>query len=251
MNFSKLLSFESDRNSLYSFLIEKHLILQKLNCKCGSPMKLVINTDSSLPFRWKCTYWKCGTTASMLSKSIFQYSKIDIIKVLSIIYFWSNDYTVGQCVKESSTSLPTVSKYYQIFRGICENYMLRKSKDQIGGKGIVVEIDESCFSKRKFNVGRITKNVWVFGGIERETKNYFFEIVPNRTSKTLIEIIKKRINPESIIISDCWASYSRLELEGFMHLSVNHKLNFVDPETGAHTQNIESFWALVKKKQLI
>lgn len=30
------------------------------------------------------------------------------------------------------------------------------------------------------------------------------------------------------------------------HLSVNHKTNFVDPETGAHTQGIERTWREVR-----
>lgn len=29
---------------------------------------------------------------------------------------------------------------------------------------------------------------------------------------------------------------------GFKHLKVNHTYNFVDPDTGAHTQNIERNW---------
>ena len=48
------------------------------------------------------------------------------------------------------------------------------------------------------------------------------------------------------IISDCWRSYDCLNEEDFEHLTVNHSLNFVDPETGAHTQNIESLWWQIK-----
>ena len=35
---------------------------------------------------------------------------------------------------------------------------------------------------------------------------------------------------------------------GNIHLSVNHSKNFVDPDSGAHTNTIEGVWALVKKK---
>lgn len=33
---------------------------------------------------------------------------------------------------------------------------------------------------------------------------------------------------------------------GFVHFSVNHSVNFVDPESGAHTQNIERSWREVR-----
>ena len=52
----------------------------------------------------------------------------------------------------------------------------------------------------------------------------------------------------SIIISDCWKSYNCLSEHDFEHLKVNHKYNFVDPETLAHTQNIENLWWQIKRQ---
>lgn len=106
----------------------------------------------------------------------------------------------------------------------------------------IVEIDEAKIGKRKYGKGRIVKGQWVFGGIDRETKKIFIEPVPSRSSKNLLEIIKRRIAPNTTIYSDCWKAYNCLTEEGFVHCSVNHKMNFVDPETSAHTQNIERVW---------
>jgi len=37
-----------------------------------------------------------------------------------------------------------------------------------------------------------------------------------------------------------------LKDEGYVHLKVNHSINFVDPETGANTNKIESSWRAAK-----
>lgn len=37
-----------------------------------------------------------------------------------------------------------------------------------------------------------------------------------------------------------------LEQSGYIHCQVNHKYNFIDPETGMHTQNIELIWGSAK-----
>ena len=106
----------------------------------------------------------------------------------------------------------------------------------------MVAIDESKFGKRKFHKGRQVDGVWVVRGIERDSKKCFFKCVGDRTANTLISIIKENILPGSNIYSDCWKAYSSLNSDGFHHFTVNHSMNFVDPETGTHTNTIESTW---------
>ena len=46
-----------------------------------------------------------------------------------------------------------------------------------------------------------------------------------------------------------WRAYNRVgNIPGLTHRTVNHSLFFVDPVTGVHTQNIESYWNHCKEK---
>jgi hypothetical protein len=47
---------------------------------------------------------------------------------------------------------------------------------------------------------------------------------------------------------DGWKGYEGLNEIGFQHLTVNHSYNYVDPETWANTQTIESSWRPLRKR---
>lgn len=119
---------------------------------------------------------------------------------------------------------------------------LLHNENKIGGNGIIVEIDEAKFGRRKYNRGRLITGQWLFGGIERRTKKMFVVPVPSRKADVLLPLIRQHIAPESIIYSDCWKAYQNIDKEMYQHYTVNHSNNFVDPHTGCHTQNIERLW---------
>ena len=107
---------------------------------------------------------------------------------------------------------------------------------QIGGFGVVVEIDESKFVKRKYHRGAaMVSKDWVFGGVERGTNRCFMVVVKDRSQQTLLALIKKYIAPGSIILSDCWKGYKNLrKLLECEHYTVNHTHYFKDPFTHTH-----------------
>ena len=60
-------------------------------------------------------------------------------------------------------------------------------------------------------------------------------------------IITKWIAKGSIIHSDCCKAYSELENMGYHHhVTVNHRNQFINPETAACTNSIESDWRHAK-----
>jgi hypothetical protein len=61
-----------------------------------------------------------------------------------------------------------------------------------------------------------------------------------------MDIIRDWIEPGTTVISDCWGSYRSLGSQGYMHCTINHSIHFVDTDTGAHSNTIESTWHQVK-----
>ena len=52
--------------------------------------------------------------------------------------------------------------------------------------------------------------------------------------------IGAHILPGTCVMSDMWKAYNCLKDESYTHLTVNHSLNFLDPDTGARTQRLEN-----------
>ncbi|KAG9402949.1 hypothetical protein AC1031_006487 [Aphanomyces cochlioides] len=74
----------------------------------------------------------------------------------------------------------------------------------IGGDSHVVEIDETSVKKKsKYSRGAVHSECWLFGGVDRTTKQWFGVLVDaDITKKTLLKFIKKHVRPGTLIMSD-------------------------------------------------
>ena len=117
--------------------------------------------------------------------------------------------------------------------------ILYPREEQIGGPDKTVQIDESKFGKRKYHRGHRVEGQWVFSGIEEGSRRSFMVAVDKRDEATLLPLIKKHIAKETTIVSDCWKTYSKLELNGYEHRLVNHSQEFVN-EDGFHWGSLKT-----------
>ena len=120
--------------------------------------------------------------------------------------------------------------------------------ERIGGEGQVVEIDDSLFSRRKYNRGRLIPEQWVFGGYDPLTKKGFLVPVARRDAATLLPLIQQWVQPGTPVHSDMWQAYNQLAAIGYQHGTVNHTLHFVDPTTAVTTNRVEAMWQRAKNK---
>lgn len=202
------------------------------------------------------------------SKNTFFFnSKMGIEKTLVLTYCWANNFNYEQTTEichsikeqeEQRLSSETISDWFSYLREVSLAALdnLYAQNGQIGGIGHIVEIDESKFGKRKYNRGKRVEGSWLLGMIDLGTAenpspegNFRLEICPEnkRDAETLIPLIQKHVAPGTTIYSDCWKAYGGLQELNYHHLTVNHSINFKDPETGVHTNHIESNWRPLKR----
>jgi len=79
---------------------------------------------------------------------------------------------------------------------------------------------------------------WCYGGVDFDTGEFFLTLVPDRSVATLLPVIQANVVPGTQVWSDEWAAYRNLNLNGYVHETVNHTQQFVNPATGVHKNNI-------------
>ena len=86
------------------------------------------------------------------------------------------------------------------------------------------------------------------GGYEPARKKGFLVEVQHRDAATLLPIIQQWVVPGSTVWSDMWAAYRQLPNlpQNYQHGTVNHTINFVDPNTGVTTNRVEAMWQRAK-----
>jgi transposase-like protein len=240
-----------------SWARSRRLIHSALQCACCHIPMMLKKFDDAPDFEaFRCP--KCHIRRSIRTGSAFARSKIPLRKILLLIYLWIKDGTVRDISREMEISgKTTLQCFSNLRRLVVEHTSQAERASIIGGPGMIVELDESIVSKRKYNRGRLVREQWVFGGIQRSTsvmKPFFMELVPNRRETTLLEIIGRRVAAGTTIMTDGWRSYRNLSrYNGYNHCVVNHSVNLVDrADRNVHTQNVENQWmhlkAWLKKK---
>jgi len=139
----------------------------------------------------RCTRSKCRITFSIFKNTFFSNMRIKCNAVIFITYLYLSKVSTTSILTLTGHSSKTVCNIIKRFKDALSRDF-NSYNEKIGGKGIIVEIDESKFGKRKYNRRHRVEGVWVLGGIERTSEKKVFLIeVPNRRATTLLKVIKK------------------------------------------------------------
>ena len=173
-------------------------------------------------------------------------SKITEAKFRQLVKLFAMDLTATQTAELTHLNRNTVNRLYAAIRERMAEYC-RQTSPIIGE----IEIDESYFgSKRvkgKRGRGASGKTI-VFGLFKRDEKVYT-EIIPDVKSATLQDLIRGKVDVESVIHTDGWRGYDGLVDLGYeKHFRVNHAQNEFSKGNGIHINGIESFWGYAKHR---
>ncbi|XP_028446202.1 uncharacterized protein LOC114563602 [Perca flavescens] len=267
---SKILCFTEGKPTkrktvkLIRWLQNKKLLKKKIRCKlCQNAMKLKKKHNSTDVYRWVCRHKSHRgrkITKTIRTGSVFENSKCSLISWMKFFYRFSQGLRLRQVdmktdgIAKSST---TLSKMAACARRVCRHAMKRhetKTGKCLGDEREFVVIDESNFRhKRKYGRGRISnswrRKNWVFGmlGVKGKHRRPLLKLVKRRSRNHLLPLVVKHVRPGTVIISDEWRAYrGALTNLGYTHFTVNHSRWFVDPVTGAHTQQLERAWLTYK-----
>jgi transposase len=136
----------------------------------------------------------------------------------------------------------TATLYYHKLREVITARLEAETPFSVGE----IEVDESYFGgARKGKRGRgAAGKVPVFGLLKRAGKVYT-AMIPDTRSQTLVGIIRKRIQPDSVVYTDSYRSYDVLDVSEFRHQRINHGEAFA--ARGNHINGIENFWNQAKR----
>ena len=210
----------------------------------------------------------CHNTFSPFTGTIFEKSSTDLRKWMFAIHMFLNGkkgISGLQLQREIGVTYKTAWRMLQQIRLAMANSEHKEFFDTI------VEIDETYVGgkPRKDNEhddtaskgtgtgakrGRGTDKTPVVGVIDRNNKKIYAKVaLPNEkgqklTAKQLMDILKTVSKQENnnVVMSDEFRGYDSLTKNSFVHLRVDHQHAFSDMN-GTHTNNIESFWATLKR----
>lgn len=138
-----------------------------MHCPGGSQMYME-NNRNSRGARWRCngrinreTRERCcsGTSSSIRTDTLFYGINIKLSESITIIYLWlwklRRTAIKGMVGTSSATVRLTLNKWYQVLQEDLKNDDVK-----IGGPGVIVEIDESKFGKRKYHRGHRVEGIY-------------------------------------------------------------------------------------------
>ena len=214
---------------------------------CGSVRVSRVKSRKPMPFRCK----DCRRHFSVKYGTIMQGSPLGVQTWLLAVYLLTTGLKGSSSLKlRRDLGVTQKTAWYLAHR-------IRVAMDWDGGMFAgPVEVDETYVggkaknkhaSKRSGKRGRPADEKEAVAGVrDRDTGMVSIRHVPDTGAESLTGLVSQYTEPGAAVFTDEWGPYKRLSAMGYEHQAVQHGVGqYVDGV--AHTNGMESFWAMLKR----
>jgi transposase-like protein len=193
---------------------------------------------------------ECREQFSVTVGTVFERSKIGLHKWVLASHLMAAS-KKGMSSKQFSRMLGVTYKtaWFMSHR-IREAMAPGANSGPLGGDEKIVEADETFVGGKAVNrkIGKpIPKKYPVVALVERHGEART-KVVPNVTAKNVREALVTNASRKSMLMTDDAVIYRYIGKEFYAHQSVNHSMReYTDPTRFAHTNTVESFFAVFKR----
>ncbi|MCP4481280.1 MAG: IS1595 family transposase [bacterium] len=231
----------------------------KVKCNhCGSDKVYKYSSNKKNKF-FRCG--ACNRDFSIFKDTIFEKTSTNLVKWMYAIHLFLNSKKgisgyqlqreIGVTYKTAWRMLKQIRKamnsnnkeYFNAIVEIDETYIGGKPRKKNNHK----DNDDDDHNKR----GRGTKKKAVVGVVDRDNKRVYAKVATTNkqgqklSGNQLLSILNEICKQDNTIITDEFKSYNILKKTNYIHLKIDHTKNYADGDI--HTNNIESFWATLKR----
>jgi transposase-like protein len=246
----------SDYENCYRFMVDLRWADGKVTCPQCDSEKVVYLEKAKV---WKCYGKHAKAKFSLKTGTIFEDSPIGLEKWIPAVWMLVNCKN-GVSSYEIHRALGVTQKTAWFMLHRIRLAVQSGSFVKLGGKGKIVEVDETFIGgagynmhvskKKRINAATHKRGRGMYGktvvqGILERGGKVHARVLGRMNAELVKENVRKHVEPKTTVMTDAAPAYRHIDKDGFKHEFVDHAVEYVDGRV--HTNGIENFWSLLKR----